>query len=304
MKVDGGVESKQIEERFLMVPEPDGGGFSCRLIFCADPECDCRSVGVCAIRFGPDVGEALGLDQEQNLVAKPGHGPIQLNEVETYQLIIDIDEGDLVWDTGEDEEEEKEDVLANPSLARLQKAFDGSMLEKMGRQWLTVKGLEITERCSQSDLGNWNLDRLVCWREVFTEFRLDAYVIDEKGYLAYDYYCIDPGCDCDEVSVDFDDVMVDPEKSILGTVNVMLATGRVTLKAEPGWDEKLLEELWNRFIDRHHSIDYLRQRQAKMKEFGSELAAQLQSPKPVGRNQPCPCGSGKKYKKCCLGKGT
>ena len=22
----------------------------------------------------------------------------------------------------------------------------------------------------------------------------------------------------------------------------------------------------------------------------------------VGRNEPCPCGSGKKYKKCCLGK--
>jgi preprotein translocase subunit SecA len=24
----------------------------------------------------------------------------------------------------------------------------------------------------------------------------------------------------------------------------------------------------------------------------------------IGRNDPCPCGSGKKYKKCCLGKGT
>ncbi|MCK4727443.1 MAG: SEC-C domain-containing protein, partial [Desulfobacterales bacterium] len=23
------------------------------------------------------------------------------------------------------------------------------------------------------------------------------------------------------------------------------------------------------------------------------------SKKKVGRNQPCPCGSGKKYKKCC-----
>jgi uncharacterized protein YecA (UPF0149 family) len=22
----------------------------------------------------------------------------------------------------------------------------------------------------------------------------------------------------------------------------------------------------------------------------------------VGRNDPCPCGSGRKYKKCCLGK--
>ena len=25
--------------------------------------------------------------------------------------------------------------------------------------------------------------------------------------------------------------------------------------------------------------------------------------KKVGRNDPCPCGSGKKYKKCCLGTG-
>lgn len=24
----------------------------------------------------------------------------------------------------------------------------------------------------------------------------------------------------------------------------------------------------------------------------------------VGRNDPCPCGSGKKYKKCCLNKDT
>lgn len=23
----------------------------------------------------------------------------------------------------------------------------------------------------------------------------------------------------------------------------------------------------------------------------------------IGRNDPCPCGSGKKYKKCCFGKG-
>jgi len=36
------------------------------------------------------------------------------------------------------------------------------------------------------------------------------------------------------------------------------------------------------------------------KEFGrSTMAA---SEKAVGRNEPCPCGSGKKYKKCCLNK--
>ena len=26
----------------------------------------------------------------------------------------------------------------------------------------------------------------------------------------------------------------------------------------------------------------------------------LTKKKKIGRNQPCPCGSGKKYKKCCL----
>jgi uncharacterized protein YecA (UPF0149 family) len=30
--------------------------------------------------------------------------------------------------------------------------------------------------------------------------------------------------------------------------------------------------------------------------------AKLVGAKSVGRNDPCPCGSGKKYKKCCLGK--
>ena len=33
----------------------------------------------------------------------------------------------------------------------------------------------------------------------------------------------------------------------------------------------------------------------------SEAASQKTQPK-VGRNDPCPCGSGKKYKKCCLNK--
>ncbi|MCD6389209.1 MAG: SEC-C domain-containing protein [Desulfobulbaceae bacterium] len=33
----------------------------------------------------------------------------------------------------------------------------------------------------------------------------------------------------------------------------------------------------------------------------SKIIPVRQDPK-IGRNQPCPCGSGKKYKKCCLRK--
>lgn len=35
--------------------------------------------------------------------------------------------------------------------------------------------------------------------------------------------------------------------------------------------------------------------------FGAETY--VRGHKKVGRNDPCPCGSGKKFKKCCLGKG-
>ena len=30
------------------------------------------------------------------------------------------------------------------------------------------------------------------------------------------------------------------------------------------------------------------------------MIATIVSPKKTGRNEPCPCGSGKKYKKCCM----
>ena len=38
------------------------------------------------------------------------------------------------------------------------------------------------------------------------------------------------------------------------------------------------------------------------KKFEKPNLLPLPTSKSVGRNDPCPCGSGKKYKKCCLGK--
>ncbi len=38
------------------------------------------------------------------------------------------------------------------------------------------------------------------------------------------------------------------------------------------------------------------------KDFESEVMSSLQKKEKIGRNDPCPCGSGKKYKKCCMGK--
>ena len=55
----------------------------------------------------------------------------------------------------------------------------------------------------------------------------------------------------------------------------------------------LVHDISDRFRER--LFDALRGR-AEAREIGAE--AETREPK-VGRNQPCPCGSGKKYKKCC-----
>ena len=37
-------------------------------------------------------------------------------------------------------------------------------------------------------------------------------------------------------------------------------------------------------------------------KFGGSSVIDMKTRKKIGRNDPCPCGSGKKYKKCCLDK--
>jgi hypothetical protein len=55
---------------------------------------------------------------------------------------------------------------------------------------------------------------------------------------------------------------------------------------------------WYCFSDQYSEDQEQRRRQAEVNCVGSEP---LQNPfKGIGRNDPCPCGSGKKFKRCCL----
>lgn len=53
------------------------------------------------------------------------------------------------------------------------------------------------------------------------------------------------------------------------------------------------------FIDQ---LDALRQRELQDKREDPPLAGTAGHREKTGRNDPCPCGSGKKFKKCCLGR--
>lgn len=48
--------------------------------------------------------------------------------------------------------------------------------------------------------------------------------------------------------------------------------------------------------------DYSKTKEQRALENGGKVVPFKRTSSKVGRNEPCPCGSGKKYKKCCLNK--
>jgi serine-type anaerobic sulfatase-maturating enzyme len=51
-------------------------------------------------------------------------------------------------------------------------------------------------------------------------------------------------------------------------------------------------------------LSALRNKETIQKQTPPRPAARPKTPPRIGRNDPCPCGSGRKYKKCCMGKST
>ena len=127
-----------------------------------------------------------------------------------------------------------------------------------------------------------------------------------------DQYCIDPMCKCDAVRLVF-------LKINEGTgIGYDLFAIKVPFQDEIEIDDKLarytkeeIKKIYDHWLKSDPQImDILETRYRKMKWVGQSLVERHISKKPhnytagvgqkkIGRNDPCPCGSGKKYKKCC-----
>ena len=56
-----------------------------------------------------------------------------------------------------------------------------------------------------------------------------------------------------------------------------------------------LANAWKNFDENMYQTNALKNRESA----GSIWTQPIEKENKVGRNDPCPCGSGKKYKKCC-----
>jgi len=146
---------------------------------------------------------------------------------------------------------------------------------------------------------------------------------DEEGlpdgdYVLMEFFCDNPGCDCRNVYIYI--MTAPPELKKVAGINygwesieyyerifpskdgARMAHGIHLLDGEQSELADAFLELFKKMAKKAYFREEIKKHYKLFKaalgkkEDGEEKASQG---KKTGRNDPCPCGSGKKYKKCC-----
>ncbi len=159
---------------------------------------------------------------------------------------------------------------------------------------------------------------LIGYEEVLPFQPVISFEFEGSRYLAMDLYCVNRSCHCSQVhlSIVSDDKDWSDKDDFLLAIN--LKTGKHKVETQTGQSESLnpsdimhevlkvidIKELGQRYKRiRKWYLSYFDRTQVQGKLIDSAYSAPSNSAKTiaaVGRNDSCPCGSGKKYKKCCL----
>ena len=133
--------------------------------------------------------------------------------------------------------------------------------------------------------------------------------INGENYIIFDQYCVLPWCSCTESGL-----TVCPVTAFNETAEGLFSITLDYVKKKWGMPkeqsesfnkktvisavEEQIPDLCRKLLNRHKRLKGI---YAHCREHYFEQLQQFHPPK-IGRNDPCPCGSGKKYKNCCLRK--
>lgn len=270
---------------------------------CKNPECDCRDIRLSATLID-DRYTNLAYDGKAltfNYVPRPGDPP-ERPPTRRLSAKLYVDSGEI--EMSSDEPAEFQDAELLEMLRQVLTPHDLSVLRK---QWRRTKGIG-REDWRQKDWSWWKRGDMVSWFEVYPDDINLVFMMKGSTYLADDMYCINPGCSCREMGLIFSRIGDDGVEN-MGAARVEMPDCRfLGVMVEMG-DENAIRRLWNTLRKQAGTCRTLRDRWQKMIPVGQEIVRLSAPSKPetvkvpvvkVGRNDPCPCGSGKKFKKCCL----
>lgn len=273
---------------------------------CPTPGCDCRTAVVLSTDGAREVLVARGAPVRDAWLRGESHAKAAAALEGVTAFAIDIDEGEVFPAYGEDPFDAF-DFDAHPEARALVDRIDGETLEALGRLWYRSKGRpdpeEKSREAPQIKVEAWKPGEVVAWGEAMVGVRQDLFRFGERVFEAVDLYCVTEGCSCGEVVLDF--APVAPRGAPApGAVRVD-TLGEASVEPEHEKHRERLEQLWAAFQQRHPRY---RERFARRSTVMHGLAGRIvgaprgkieRRTAKVGRNDPCPCGSGKKFKKCC-----
>jgi len=161
---------------------------------------------------------------------------------------------------------------------------------------------------------------------IFPWEKLPEISLNGRNYKIVDAYCVQPSCACEEVALYFFDsglkdahittnkiipnlhFLYSPlNQSVSNAFDITPEEADAAAKSIPEGLNLLLRERHSR-LKKEVEEDILKKvRTREKRRMGIKKAAYwraMNSPgtRKLGRNEPCHCGSGRKYKKCCLDK--
>lgn len=149
------------------------------------------------------------------------------------------------------------------------------------------------------------------YAEVFGDKDAEKFLFEYKGtnYFVDDQYCTNPECKCNEVILTFIEII--PGRKVQQpkfSLRMPFDRGNYQIEYSNSVSKDEIEQIFKCFLG-HINNDFklLRDRYLRMKDYGKKRIARKKQNRDVqriknskiGRNDPCPCGSGKKFKKCC-----
>lgn len=270
----------------LLIQEGELAGRSYRFeaMVCENPTCDCEHLTLKCFTETPEAGT-------------PTPVPVYLEMDLDRQKIANL-----------------ADLEVNPAKLALAKAVaaesgpeEWKQLRRMywglKQYWTEHADLEEVEVVFPPDAAT---GAMVAYFDVFPFAKGIEFSHEQADWLADDQYCCNPKCSCEEAVLLFIRL---PEKvgqeALRPTLSIsyQYRDGKVT-RLEPVGDpsyseQSLLESLKKTRAD----LDsLLAQRQSLLRRLcrRSLKKQTIHSPTfKIGRNDPCPCGSGKKWKRCC-----
>jgi hypothetical protein len=278
---------------------------------CRVPSCPCRAALIMATYEGRESllerGQAVH-DEWQS----EGHRYTEMAKSLGDMIVftLDIDSAQMLEATGKP----VTSGTGNAQVADIAARMSGAHLDAFDDLWHHGKGCPTPEEAilasKKIKLDGWKAGDRLIWDGIFPRSRLDIYINGGHAYEASELYCPVPACECNEMIVAFK--FFDGRKTLeIGHVMLQLSGEEGKIVSHKSGNRALMNQLLALYKARHQALSArLNRRYLVMKEVGKRVMAaepeqevtwkQAVSDK-VGRNDPCPCGSGKKYKKCCGG---